>query len=210
MVENHIKHQLSNPYHPQSQGIVERDNRTIAERIRIYVYKKKVENWHEKIPDLVFAINCAPHSITKETPFYLLKGYDPRKSYENKYSLDYTNRDIIQDRKSAYEKLITQQQKVLKDRTDQSTPHPYKVGDYVLTRVMFYKQGTNKKTEAKYSRPYLVIGVNNASLKLLSKDAKSIKRVNCDRTKPYLGSLSRQLVDLLDRFYADEIDISEI
>ena len=129
---------------------------------------------------------------------------------DNKYATETADRNVLVDRHEAYKRLIAQQEKVLSERLDKSIPHPYKVGDFVLTKVMFFGQGTNKKTRPKYSGPYLVVGINGASLKILSKDARYVKNINCDLTKPCVGTLNRALLGLVERFKANAIDIQEI
>ena len=65
------------------------------------------------------------------------------------------------------------------------------------------------KTRPKYSGPYLIIDINWASLKLLSLDEKHIWQVNCDLTKPRIGLLSRKMIDILERFNSNLIDLSK-
>ncbi|MDN8907608.1 hypothetical protein Q0O77_14955, partial [Staphylococcus aureus] len=51
-----IKHSTSTPYHPQSQGLVERDKATINERIRLYVKPGQAIKWDNNLAELIFAI----------------------------------------------------------------------------------------------------------------------------------------------------------
>ncbi|KAK3107797.1 hypothetical protein FSP39_022415 [Pinctada imbricata] len=61
------------PYHPASNGQVERFNRTLLQMIRCYVDSGQ-KHWDEKLPLLLAAYRSTPHSITGYTPNKLMLG----------------------------------------------------------------------------------------------------------------------------------------
>lgn len=63
------------PYHPQTDGVVERFNHQIAEHISHYVNSDHT-NWDEYLPYALYAHRTAVHSILQQTPFSLLYGRD--------------------------------------------------------------------------------------------------------------------------------------
>ena len=72
-----MKSSLSTAYHPQTDGQAERTNQEIEAYLRIYCASHP-EDWVEYLPDLEFSHNQRPHAVTKQSPFQLMMGYDPR------------------------------------------------------------------------------------------------------------------------------------
>lgn len=69
-------HRKASAYHPQTNGLTERLNRTIADMLSMYV---DVEHkaWDEVLPYVTFAYNTAQQETTQMTPFTLLYGREP-------------------------------------------------------------------------------------------------------------------------------------
>ncbi len=72
-----IKHSVSSPYHPQTNGEIERLNQTI--KISLLKYTDSQQgNWDEHLESILFAYRTAIHKSTKFSPFFLLYGSNPR------------------------------------------------------------------------------------------------------------------------------------
>ena len=69
--------EYTTPYHPQTDGLVERFNHTLASMISMYVSNKQ-DDWDQWIPFVVFAYNSTMQSSLGETPHFLLYGQDPK------------------------------------------------------------------------------------------------------------------------------------
>ena len=67
-----IKHLLSTPYHPQTNGLVERFNRTLCESLAKLV--NETDEWDNYIAPVLFAYRTSQHATSKVTPFFLTYG----------------------------------------------------------------------------------------------------------------------------------------
>jgi transposase InsO family protein len=70
------QHAASTAYHPQTNGQVERINRTLEQYLRCYLNYEQ-NNWAEYLPIAQIAINDAVTDTTGITPFYANYGYHP-------------------------------------------------------------------------------------------------------------------------------------
>jgi len=71
-------HQIrTSPYHPQTDGLVERFNRTLKSLLRKLV-NKEGRDWDRLLPYILFAYREVPHDTTGFSPFELLYGREVR------------------------------------------------------------------------------------------------------------------------------------
>lgn len=73
-----LKHRTTTPYHPQTNGKVERFNSTIGSMLTKYLYGKPVRMWDEYLSQATFAVRLRTHAVSKYSPFFLLYGVQPR------------------------------------------------------------------------------------------------------------------------------------
>ena len=69
-----IKHLFSTPYHPQTNGLVERFNRTLCESLakNVSLMDGEESEWDLFIAPTLFAYRTSKNSVTKMTPFFLM------------------------------------------------------------------------------------------------------------------------------------------
>ncbi len=72
-----IKSIHTSVYHPQTDGLVERFNRTLKFMVRKFV-KEDAKNWDKWLEPLLFAVREVPQASTGFSPFELLYGRQPR------------------------------------------------------------------------------------------------------------------------------------
>lgn len=77
-----IKHKTISPYHSQSQGLVERFNRTLNSCLKKRSIEEK-KNWEQYLPATAFAYRSIKQATTGQSPFYLLYGYEPNTYFHN-------------------------------------------------------------------------------------------------------------------------------
>ena len=79
-----IRHELTAPYSPEQNSVVERDNRTVVESVRSMLYQKSLplEFWGEAVNTAVYVLNrVASRTLNGETPFTKWYGYKPDISH---------------------------------------------------------------------------------------------------------------------------------
>ena len=166
-----IKHSVSSPYHPQTNGLCERVNGTIKSLL-IKVAHSNPSAWDRYLPCVLFAYREIPQETTKFSPFELVYGRIPRgplslvkdlwlnatPTDEQKTTIQYVCdlKERIAKSCSIASKRTQQQMDKSKKRYDLRAKHRVlKEGDLVL---LFLPCGTNKISN-EWRGPYKVIEV---------------------------------------------------
>lgn len=77
-----IRHRTIAPYHSQSNGLVERINRTLNAIIKKRTPEEK-RNWPDYLAATAFSYRSIKQATTKQSPFFLLYGYEPSTYFDN-------------------------------------------------------------------------------------------------------------------------------
>lgn len=163
-----IKQTSTSPYHPQSNGSLERSHRTLAEYLRSFV-KKDPQNWDTHVPFAMFCHNSTTHTSTKYQPYQLVYGHpitvpnsfmkdtEPQYNY-NDYYFE-LKRNMQEAQAQAKTHLYDSKQKS-KERYDQKISHlTISIGD----KVLIQEKSSKGKLAPKWIGPYTVIGTNQDS-----------------------------------------------
>ena len=73
MKRSHIAQAHSTTYHPQTNGLVERQYRTLVNMLRVY-FSRYMTDWDKYLPQVVGAYNSTQHSTTGISPFMIMTG----------------------------------------------------------------------------------------------------------------------------------------
>ena len=169
-----MKQQLSCAYRPQSQGLVERWNRTMAEMLRQYV-RTNQSDWCSYLDLVLLAYRTSVHSSTGYTPFELQHGRQARlpthllvpentKTFESEHEFA---ADIQKRLRTAYDVArefnwqATLKQKKYHDRL--TNPSNLEVGEQVYLLRPDPQVGLSPKLQPKFKGPFqlnVVLGVN--------------------------------------------------
>ena len=196
------KHKLSTAYHPQTNGLVERFNRTLCEALAKYANNEK-NDWDLYIPSVLFAYRTKRHETTRHEPFYLIYGREAilpiefavqtqrinlpdTKSQEDLMARIRTITGQVEYIREETKDRIHQSQQKQKQRFDRTIePVRYRIGDLVL---LFKSQLRGKqKLEERWTGPYYVHEVlSNGAYKLRTLEDKVLKApINAERLKIY-------------------------
>ena len=147
----------STTYHPQTNGLVERQNRTLVLMLRVYC-SRYMTDWDRYLPQVMGAYNSTQHSTTGVSPDMMLTGHEKSlpltffyPEYEGKKTspLVYV-RDVIrrqQELNDLCRRNTQQAQARQRKRFDKKAAgaKAYSVGDYVwVFQNVIPRKGTKK------------------------------------------------------------------
>ena len=161
-----IEQVLASPYHPESNGALERWHSTLKAMMR--KSGKGRTEWDQLLPMLLFAYREAVHEATGFSPFHLLFGREVRgpldivkEQWEGKEVLPvsiveylsnlYDHMETIAEIAGSEDEKAKKKYKQWYDRS--TTEHSFEVGEHVLVLM---PDGTSK-LEAAYMGPYVIL-----------------------------------------------------
>ena len=155
----------SSAFHPQTNGLAERTNKTMLQLMRCAEYQNR--KWYDVVDYVEMAINSAPLVDTDYSPYYLTYGYHPAM-YLDLPSASIPTHDLKETPKRFISRLrddwkhisslfATQQQRMAKAANRKRADHTYLRGDQVLItmrkhpRLQLVRPG---KLAARAAGPY--------------------------------------------------------
>ena len=198
-----IEKTRTTPFHPSSDGLVERTQRTIEDMLSKYLETSQ-RNWDQVLPLVLMAFRSSKHESTNFSPCMMMLGREvdlpvdliyPAPESEppascNEYVLDLQNR-MLKVHELARSSLVEagQKQKRLYDR--KISQYSYSVNDAVWLRVYVKPRGLSKKLQLRWEGPFKIIQkISDLVFKIQKNKKSSCKIVHFNRLKPFTGKLS--------------------
>lgn len=167
-----IKTMFTPTDHPQSNGMIERAQQTIVNKLRCKMLERPGVAWTTNLHQCVKDYNSTIHSSTKFTPEYLLNGVDNMGIYKD--------HNLIQDRKIAFNNSNKAHQKS-KENFDKKHPAMnFKIGDQVYAKQK--SKLNRKKLDPIFEGPYEIEKqLSNSMFKIKGRQGSfhisSLKRI---------------------------------
>ena len=184
-------------YHPQTDGLVERFNRTLTDMLSKSVVPGTQE-WDVRLPYVLFAYRSTLQSSTRESPFFLLYGRDPQLPTQAALSPP-VQREFVQldDYRSLMVRAMSEawdvaQKNIHKAQKRQKRQHDkgaknfdFHVGDRVFVHMPSLKSGPGHKLARPFKGPYRILEVfpNGADVVLVDKPSSAVIRVALNRLR---------------------------
>ena len=152
-----VKRLRTTPYHPQTNGQVERMNSTICGMLKTLSDREKT-NWKQHLNKITFAYNCTINDTTGFSPYFLLFGRKPRLPIDTilgdpgDHSSTVPHKEYLykwqEQMKQAYELAATRSMnRKLKDKSRRDRAAcltSLSIGDRVLVQNRSERGGTGK------------------------------------------------------------------
>ncbi|RWS23276.1 uncharacterized protein B4U80_13414 [Leptotrombidium deliense] len=191
-----IDHRFTTPYNPNTAGLVERCNQQLIQLIRCYV-DNIVNEWDTVLPYITHVYNTSFHSATKYSPFYLVRGFEPKHAID--YLIDNNDFDEksefvdelktnIQVARNLAKDNISNAQEKYKEYFDQNKcVHNFREGDKCLIKYSSLMPTIGKKFSTQYIGPfYIVHKINDLTYEIESQDGQYyFDRIHVNKLRPY-------------------------
>ncbi|UYV73682.1 hypothetical protein LAZ67_11000340, partial [Cordylochernes scorpioides] len=194
-----IKHCFTTSYHPQTNGLTERLNRTLINMLSMYVNTDQ-KNWDEILPFITHAYNTTIQETTGYSPFFLMFGREPTSLLDDRnISVDIDKDDydeyikhhldkINRTRKLVINNTIKTQERMKKNYDKKHMERSYEPGELVAVWTPIRKIGKCEKLLRKYFGPYRILKkLSNVNYLIEPKDnpGQDPLIVHVSRLKPY-------------------------
>ena len=183
--------------HPQTDGLVERFNRTLTDMLAKTV-EKNGKNWDTQIPYVLFAYRTSPQESTNESPFFLLYGRDALLPVEETLSpapcrsaIDISDykcevQQSMQESWDLARENIKKAQKRQKKAYDRRCREPtFRAGERVFLHIPSARSGQAYKFSLPYKGPYRILKMfgNTAEIVLIGHRSGDMIRVSSSRLR---------------------------
>src|SRR6266540_2410977 len=194
-----IKYSLSSPYHPQSNGLVERFNKMLCKRIAKLA--EEVNQWDRFIQPILFAYRTKKLRISKQSPYMLVYGREPTLVIDyGKYGGSIVERlleitEKVSQLREAARKAIRKSQAELDRKFEGMKTQEFQKGDLVWYFDKPAVMRHDTKFQLKWKGSYQISAVLDKGAYRLTLDGKELKStVNGNLLKPYYDRSTWELI----------------
>ena len=191
---------FTSAYHPQTDGLVERFNHTLATMLSTYVAENQ-DDWDEYLQAVMFAYRRSLHETTQDTPFFLMFGREAVAPSDVAHGIRLRTDgpvDIIEWRtrllstirdaqNKAREAIQFKQHQQKQEYDDRHRNEEFEPGEQVMLFNPAIKKGLSTKLSKQWTGPYRILERTAPQLyKLLRPDNKPLPAaVHVQRLKRY-------------------------
>ena len=188
----------STAYHPQSNGLVERFNRTLLNMLTKFVSSDQ-RDWDQKLPFLMLAYRSSEHESTGYSPNKMMLGRETELPADLLYGPPPENRQdecqYITDMKEhlenvhslAREKMLKASDRQKRTYDHRANQHSYSDGDLVWLQTK-RKRSLAPKLQFGWEGPYRVVQkLTDLVYRIQRGPQSATKVVHHNLVKPYIG-----------------------
>ncbi|XP_038064778.1 uncharacterized protein LOC119735148 [Patiria miniata] len=192
----------TSPHHPQSDGQVERFNRTLKDMLSAYVAENQLD-WDLHLPQVMMAYRASEHSSTGQTPNYLTFGREVElpvdvvlRSPEEPQEITEYAIHLRERMHEAHEKARVHLHKAAKHQKRNyqvaGKPKCLEPGTAVMLTVEQRTVGLSPKLQPRWEGPYLVTEVlNDVNVRIQRGSRHKPKVVHINRLKRFVGEVDK-------------------
>ena len=194
-----IEQVFTSPYHPQTNGMVERFNGTLK-RMLAKMISQKQDDWDDYLPYVLAAYRMTPIPELGVSPYELMHGWKApipllaQLEKEKEWDLRKDWQDRLNVLREASIKCKNEQKQARQEKwNDWDKIISYKTGDLVLLKVMNREKGKSKKLTPKWTGPWEITGCIKEVTYFLKNTHNRAKetKAHMSRLKPYFPDVSK-------------------
>ncbi|CAC5404747.1 unnamed protein product [Mytilus coruscus] len=200
-------------FRTQSDGLVERLNRSLEDIISKYVCKNQ-RDWDEQLPWALMAYRSSEHETTKLSPCMLMLGrgielpidlnYGPHPQRDEFPNETETTNAYVQKvqtlmwdvQQKARKNIITASNRQKRQYDLRANQNSYKVGDSVWLNILARVKHISPKLQKQWDGPYIITEVISDVIYRIQKSTNSkFQVVHHDRLKRFYGKVDNGFVN---------------
>jgi transposase InsO family protein len=168
-----IQIQYSSPYHHNTNGLIERQFRTIRDFISSSLKDKNGKTWVDLLPEVEYSLNATTQKSIGMSPAEVVFGFPINRQWNN-------NKEIGRNREDILNTVRQNQSKIAYDNSKRGN-REFNVGEHVLVKV----ETRSNKDDNRYEGPMKIHKKrHDRSYELQDKNGKLLVR-NIEWLKPF-------------------------